>query len=90
MEHVFKAEVLVGKADAGHFIAVHDTPKLKFCFYAETEDKVLAKVDKALSLYVRHKLAPWAKLKATRIKSFDTIASDQQLYTREIPFEATA
>ena len=90
MENVFKAEVLVGKTDDGKYIAIHDTPKLKFCFLADSEKSVLAKVDKALNLYVKHKIAPRTKLNATRFESGEAITSDRRSYTREIPYEAIA
>ncbi len=90
MKNIFKAELLVGRTDDGKYLAIHDKPKLKFCFLADSKENVLAKVDKALNLYVKHKIAPRAKLNATRFESGKAITSDQHSYTREIPYEAIA
>lgn len=43
MEHVFKAEIHLGKTDDGNYAAIHDSQRLKFCFLADSERSVLKK-----------------------------------------------
>ena len=81
----FTARIEVGKTDDGLYVGRHDTATLKFCFLAETETELLAKIDKALALYLKHK-ADKTRLKAKAI-AFD---KDSRIVERNIPLEANA
>ena len=81
----FTAKIEVGKTDDGFYVGRHDTTTLKFCFLAETEKQLLAKIDKALALYLKH------KNDKTRVNAKAvTFDKDSWIVERKFPLEANA
>ena len=90
MNNIFEAEVSVGQNSSGQFIAFHKTRKLKFCFIGETEQEVLDKVDKALSLFVKHKILPLETLRSQVVEPFEDLDIKPLVIKTPIHADATA
>ena len=68
----------------------YNCQRLKFYFLADSERSVLKKVDKALGLYTKYKLAPLGKIKAERVDPPVKIQTNHCSIVREIDYEAIA
>ena len=68
----------------------YNCQRLKFYFLADSERSVLKKVDKALGLYTKYKLAPLGKMKVERVDSLAKTQTNRRTIVREIDYKVIA
>lgn len=90
MNNIFEAEVSIGQNSSGQFVALHDTEKLKFWFVGETEEEVLKKANRALSLYVKYKIEPLETLRSQVVEPFHDLDIKPRVIKTPIRLDATA